>query len=94
MVLLRYQLFTGYAVALLSIWYMALQKRSEYKDNQAIVVLIDFMPLGAVVAVGLYLLTVLIVGVLSFNDVPHASKELEAEIKEAKAEMKKRGILP
>ena len=92
MTLLRYQLFIGYAVALLSVWYMALQKRNEYKDNQATLVLIDFMPLWAVVAVGLYLLTVLIVGVMSFNDAPGASKELEAEIREAKAEMKKRGI--
>lgn len=92
MALLRYQLFTGYAVVLLSIWYTALQKRSDYKDNKTIMLLIDFMPIWAVVAVGLYLLTVLIVGVMSFNDVPAASKELEAEIKEAKEEMKKRGI--
>jgi uncharacterized protein (DUF58 family) len=92
MALLRYQLFIGYAVALLSIWYMALQKRSEYDDNNAILLFIYFLPFWAIVAVGLYLLAVLIVGVMSFNDVPNASTELEAEIEEAKAEMKKRGI--
>lgn len=91
--LLRYQLFTTYAVVLLSVWYMALQKRDEYKDNAVTLLLIDFMPLWAVVAVGLYLLTVLIVGVLSFNDVPAAAKKLEEEIKEAKTELKKRGII-
>jgi hypothetical protein len=92
MALFRYQLFIGYAIALLSIWFMALQKRSEYEDNNAMLLLIYFLPLWAVVAVGVYLLTILIVGVMSFNDVPNAGKELEAEIKEAKAEMKKRDI--
>lgn len=90
--LLRYQLFLTYAVAFFSLWYMALKKKDEFDLSPAGVLLIDLAPLWAIVAVGIYLLSVLIIGVLGFRDCPEAAVELEKEIQEAKQDARKRGL--
>lgn len=91
--LLRYQLFAVCGIAFLSSWYMALQKKEEWNLSTKSTLLVDFAPLWAIIAVGLYLLTVLVLGVISFEDCPQAAKEIDLQVKEAKAEMKKRGII-
>ena len=55
--------------------------------------LIDFAPVWAIVALGVYMLSALIIGVIQFEDHPEAAKELEQQVMEAKSEMKKRGII-
>jgi uncharacterized protein (DUF58 family) len=91
--LLRYQLFTAYAVAFLSIWYIALQKKDELDLPAEAMLLIDFAPIWAVVAIGVYLLLVLIIGVLTFKDCPAAALELELEVTVARVELGGKGIL-
>ena len=91
--LLRYQIFLTYAIAFLSLWGMALKKKSELDLPLAGDLLIDWAPLWAIVAIGLYLLSVLILGVISFKDCPQAAVELESEVEEAKRDLRKRGII-
>ena len=91
--LLRFQLFAVYGAAFFSCWYTLLQKKEELGMNATATFLVDFAPLWAIIAVGLYLLSVLIIGVLSFEDCPQAAKELDEEVKQAKVELKKRGII-
>jgi len=92
--LLRYQVFLAYGVTFLSVWYYALQKQTAAEWNTTLPSwMVTLAPLWAIVAVGLVLLTRLILGVLAYQDCPEAAKEIEQQIKEAKAEMKKRNII-
>ena len=50
------------------------------------------LPFWAVVSLGAYLLARLGWGVLTFNDVPEAHKELMGEIEEAKIELRRLGV--
>jgi len=50
------------------------------------------LPFWALVSFGAYLLFRLGFGILTFNDVPNAHKELTAEIEQAKVELRKLGV--
>jgi Dolichol-phosphate mannosyltransferase subunit 3 (DPM3) len=52
-----------------------------------------FAPVWAVLVLGFYLLSLLVYGVFTYRDCPEAALELESEIKEAKIEMKRRGVI-
>jgi len=54
--------------------------------------IIPVLPIWAIVAFGAYLLSRLGWGVMTFNDVPEAYKELMGQIDEAKVELKKKGV--
>ncbi|ROW07462.1 hypothetical protein VPNG_07130 [Cytospora leucostoma] len=54
--------------------------------------IVPILPFWALVAFGAYLLARLGWGVLTFNDVPEAHKELLGEIETAKAELRKLGV--
>lgn len=49
-------------------------------------------PIGLVIAFGLWALSVIIYRVATFNDCPEAVEELQAQIKEAKEDLKKKGL--
>jgi len=53
---------------------------------------VPYLPLWAIVSFGAYLLFKLGYGVLTFNDVPEAHKELMGQIEQAKKELKSKGI--
>ncbi|CAK3818821.1 dolichyl-phosphate mannosyltransferase polypeptide 3 [Lecanosticta acicola] len=53
---------------------------------------IPVLPLWALVSFGSFLLFKLGYGVLTFNDVPEAHEELQAQIQQARADLKKRGV--
>jgi dolichyl-phosphate mannosyltransferase polypeptide 3 len=93
--LLRYQVFVTYGAVLLAIWYQALSFRNEAKTELSpeVDLLIKFAPVWAVLALGIYALSNLVHGVISMSDCPDAAKEIEQQVKEARKEMKKRGIL-
>lgn len=92
--LLRYQIFLTYGFAFLSIWAFLLNKSDkQYSLSDSSDVFVLLAPLWGLVALGIYLLLLLINGVLNYKDCPEASKELELETMEAKTEMKKRGII-
>lgn len=88
MELLRYQIFLGLAVAFLSIW-VALIQGADTNSNPLIV----YAPVWAIISLGIYAVGSIIVGLVSFKDTPEAAAEIDRQVLEAKAEMKKRGII-
>mmetsp|Transcript_2378 Transcript_2378/g.5142 ORF Transcript_2378/g.5142 Transcript_2378/m.5142 type:complete len:92 (-) Transcript_2378:389-664(-) len=88
MELLRYQIFLGLAVAFLSIW-VALIQGAGMNSNPLIV----YAPVWAIILLGIYAVGSIIVGLVSFKDTPEAAAEIDRQVLEAKAEMKKRGII-
>jgi dolichyl-phosphate mannosyltransferase polypeptide 3 len=50
------------------------------------------LPFWSIVSFGAYLLCKLGYGVLTFNDVPEAHKELMAQIEQAKVELQAKGV--
>jgi len=91
--LLRYQVFASYVAAIILSWLWALNNIESLPLSPQLHPAITFAPLLVVVAVGLYLLSVLVVGVLSFRDCPEAAKELDRDVKAAKADLRSRGII-
>ena len=49
-------------------------------------------PLGLVVLFGIYAVSVIAYRVWTFNDCPEAAAELQGQIKEAKEDLKKKGL--
>lgn len=93
--LLRYQVFLAYGAVFLAIWYHALAWRNEQsKDDVSLEVdlLVTWAPAWGIIALGVYALTQLVQGVINMSDCPEATKEIEQQVIEARAEMKKRGI--
>jgi hypothetical protein len=88
--LLRYQIFLGYGILFLAIWYAAL---STQKESQEPSIWAVFAPVWLVVALGIYAVSTIVYGVATFKDFPEASAEIEQQVKEAKVEMKKRGVI-
>lgn len=89
--LVRYQIFIGYGATFLAIWIDALKYVEE--DAPVRSLLIRWAPLWAVLLLGIYALGSVLHGVVQTRDVPEAAEELEAEIAEARAEMKRKGIM-
>jgi len=104
--LLRYQIFLVYGIAFVSVWYYALQRKDEIVraagdtvfvggmiSPKLLVILVDWAPLFAVLALGLYAFLLLVIGVIKFRDCPEAAAELEVQVAQAKKELKKKGIV-
>ena len=85
--MLHYQQFLIAGLLFSAVWWGLLQ--TAYKDSS----FVTFLPLWAIVALGVYAVGSVVYGTLSFKDTPEASKELEQQIKEAKLEMTKRGVV-
>ena len=83
--LLRYQIFLEAVLFFLSVWYAALY----LKDHGP---LVAYAPIWAILLLGLYALGTIGLGLLNFKDCPEAAAEIEQQVKEAKVEMKKRGV--
>ena len=94
--LLRYQVFLAYGGAFMALWYAALQNEESVIQVSsfptATELAIRWAPLWGIVALGLYALIVIGHGMLAFKDFPEAVAELERQVVEARAEMKRRGI--
>jgi hypothetical protein len=92
--LLRYQVFIAYGAVFLAIWYKALSFRNEAKVelSKDVDLLIAYAPVWAVLGLGIYAVSNLIIGVSNMSDCPDAAKEIEQNVKEARKDMKKRGI--
>ena len=94
--LLRYQVFLAYGGAFIALWYAALQheeaiiQASSFPAAAELAIL--SAPLWGIVALGLYALIVIGHGMVTFQDFPEAAEELERQVVEARAEMKRRGI--
>jgi dolichyl-phosphate mannosyltransferase polypeptide 3 len=107
--LLRWQIFTTYAVGFLAMWRAAIVwKNSQViNDNSSssssgetssppsfpVDLLIDYAPFWAIIVLGIYAGGSVVWGVLNFRDCPEAATEIEQQVVEAKKELQKRGIL-
>lgn len=95
--LLRYQIFLAYGGAFLALWYAVLLSQEAIVEASMFPVTttelaVRWAPLWGILALGLYALMSVIYGVLTFEDCPEAALELERQVQEARAEMKRRGI--
>ncbi len=96
--LLRYQIFLAYGVALLTVWYAALQNQKKIADAVTffpanyLKFTITFAPFIGIILLGLYAACSVIYGVWNFADCPEAAAEIERQIEEAKLELKKKGV--
>ena len=101
MPLLRYQVFLSYGIAFIATWLYCLTNKNKLSSTttttegipQLADIVITFAPIFAIIVLGIYLLSRLIFGVLAFEDCPAAAKEIDAQITEAKTEMKRRKVI-
>jgi hypothetical protein len=69
-------------------------QQQQQQQQQMVRTLRLYAPVWMILGLGIYLFLRLILGVLAFRDCPDAASELEAEIVQAKIELRKRKILP
>jgi Dolichol-phosphate mannosyltransferase subunit 3 (DPM3) len=91
--LLRYQVFLVYGFVFLAVWQGAKMNQDVATASFTARIVVDFAPLWAILLLGMYAATSIIYKVLTFNDCTDATAELEGQIKEAKAEMRRRKII-
>jgi hypothetical protein len=94
--MLRYQVFLSYGTVFLAVWWWGLSKKTEAAEIASTKLsqrLVLFAPVLGVVGLGVYLLARLAIGVASFRDCNEAAAEIDAQIKEARAELRKRKII-
>ena len=99
--LLRYQIFLVYGAIFLATWWMLLSRlppgAEEHGDEQTTIsietILIRYLPIWAILLLGLYAASSVVYGVIIFKDTPDAAVELDRQITEAKQEMTKRGVI-
>ncbi|KAL7516197.1 hypothetical protein ACHAWX_001239 [Stephanocyclus meneghinianus] len=94
---LRYQLFLSLVILFLSLWKSALNnivslQRALPFSPSANAVIITYLPLWALIMLGIYALTSVLVRVATFEDCSDAGVELGREIEEAKLRLEKRGF--
>lgn len=92
--LLRWQIFAGYGVALLSVWYCALSAIQTQPNIAAWQrKLVEYLPVWAILLLGLYAGLSVLYGVANFRDCPEAAAEIEQQVIQARKELKRRGII-
>jgi len=103
--LLRYQIFSTYGIALLSLWYGAIQNKDSilnhadrlpfYSKLPALVkeTMIDFLPVYFLLGLAIYAAASVVIGVVNFSDCPEAAAEIDRHVKEARAAMKLKKII-
>ena len=82
---------TGF-VALLAVWYAANTNKIAPQWTKEHPTLVLFSPVIAAGLVALYVLALLVYRVATFNDCDEAAEELQRQIKEAKADLKSKGV--
>lgn len=96
--LLRYQIFLTYGAAFLSAWHYSRQPNNlallqQEPWNFIPLAFITYAPIWSILTLGMMLLSRLVLGVLTYQDCPGAAREIEAQIQEAKQELRKRKII-
>ena len=93
MELLRYQIFLAYGFAFGAVWVYGLMNIDEFQFPHAGKLAVIYAPVWGVLLLGIYLLSRLVLGVLSYRDCPDAAKEIEMQIAEARKALKARKIV-
>ena len=95
--LLRYQLFLSIFILFLSLWKTSLTNASTIQryspfPSSTTEVIITYLPLWALICLGMYALSCVLYKVATFEDCAGASLELGREIEIAKEKLKSRGF--
>ncbi|KAL3799464.1 hypothetical protein HJC23_013919 [Cyclotella cryptica] len=95
--ILRYQVFLSVIILFLSIWKNALAntvslQRSLPFSPSTNEVIITYLPIWALIILGIYALASVLVRVATFEDCSEAAVQLGREIEEAKLRLKGRGF--
>lgn len=85
--LLRYQVFLTHAAVFAATWYYFLTKTPDASAW------VTYAPIWAILVLGIFLFSRLVYGVLTYQDCPDAEREIDQQIVEARAEMKRRKVL-
>lgn len=99
MALLRYQLFTSYLIAFLAIWAALLANEELIAEKLTFVpvaitrLCLAYAPIVLLAGLAIYALSSIGHSMISFKDCPEAAKEIEMQVKEAKIELKNKGIV-
>ena len=98
--LLRYQLFLSHLIAFLSLWKILLNNQEKILQTLSPSIpayltefCIRFAPLLLLIGLAIYALSSIGYSMLTFEDCPEAAKEIETQVKEAKIELKKKGVV-
>ena len=76
----------------MSIWLGALKLVTD-ETHWLVQAGVQFAPIWGIILLGIYAVAWIAYGVVTLKDNPRSAKELEEHVKEAKVEMKKRGIV-
>jgi hypothetical protein len=90
--LLRYQVVLVYLVGFIAVWYGALQHFHLIPGDMSLLLKATLLFAPVPLLVGSYALTLLVIGVSTFEDHPEAAIELDKQVKEVRLELEKRGI--
>lgn len=89
--MLKYQKWIVAFVLLLALWLLAREIAAANADARFLQI-VNVLPMYALVTFGAYSLAAIALSVMSVEDCPAAAKELDAQVLEAKVDLKKKGF--
>ncbi|KAG1685578.1 hypothetical protein DVH05_007877 [Phytophthora capsici] len=90
--MLKYQKWLSAFVVLLAAWLLLLRYVTDHVQDSHVVQVVKALPMYAIVSFGAYSLAVIALSVMAVQDFPEASKELDRQVVEAKADLAKKGF--
>ncbi|RLN10848.1 hypothetical protein BBJ28_00010051 [Nothophytophthora sp. Chile5] len=90
--MLKYQKWLVAFVLLLSLWLLLLRYATDHVADPRVLQVVNVLPMYALVSFGAYSLAAIALSVMAVQDFPEASKELDRQVIEAKAELTKKGF--
>lgn len=91
--MLRYQVVFSYVAAFLGIWMALCTYLRSYEVASQVREVVHILPMYALITFGAYSLGTIGLNLMSVRDCPDAAKELDEQIKEAKKDLMKKGII-
>lgn len=88
----RFQEFLTFCIFVLAIWAALLRQVSEWHDARALLHT-QLLPFYGVLLFGAISAIIVLYRVFTFNDCPDANEELQSQIKQAKADLQKKGFI-
>jgi dolichol-phosphate mannosyltransferase subunit 3 len=90
--MLKYQKWLSTFVVALALWLLLIQYVSQSVADPRVLQVVYVLPMYALVTFGAYSLAVIAMSVMAVTDCPEAAKELDRQVIEAKADLRKKGL--
>lgn len=90
--MLKYQKWLAALTVFFALWWLLRAFVIDSVDDARVLQVVNVVPLYALVCFGAYSLAVIALSVMAVQDFPEASKELDQQVIEAKADLKRRGF--